>query len=86
MDCHRVFEQNLCHIGRCSMYKIPPRDPGKGYCAAGWTNKIWFGALDVVLRGNTCYIELVGDNGILFASTAIRDDDPTVGKRRVDET
>ena len=49
-----------------------------GYRAAGWTNQIWFGSLNVVLRGKTCYIELVDDNRKLFASTAIRDDGPAV--------
>ena len=56
-----IFEQNLCHIRRCYVYKIPPRNTGMGYRAAGWTNQIWFGTLNVVLRGKTCYIELVDD-------------------------
>ena len=77
-----IFEQNLCHIRRCYVYKISPRNTGMGYRAAGWTNQIWFGSLNVVLRGKTCYIELVDDNRKLFASTAIREDGPAVWARR----
>ena len=73
-----IFEQNLCHIRRCYVYKIPPRNTGMGYRAAGWTNQIWFGSLNVVLRGKTCYVELVDDNKKIFASTMIRDDGPSV--------
>lgn len=73
-----IFEQNLCHIRRCYVYKIPPRNTGMGYRAAGWTNQIWFGTLNVVLRGKTCYIELVDDKKKIFASTMIRDDGPSV--------
>ncbi len=73
-----IFEQNLCHIRRCYVYKIPPRNTGMGYRAAGWTNQIWFGSLDVVLRGKACYIELVDDKKKVFASTMVRDDGPSV--------
>lgn len=73
-----IFEQNLCHIRRCYVYKIPPRNTGMGYRAAGWTNQIWYGSLNVVLRGKTCFIELVDDNKKIFASTMIRDDGPSV--------
>ena len=65
-----IFEQNLCHIRRCYVYKIPPRNTGMGYRAAGWTNQIWFGSLDVVLRGKACYIELV-DAGATAQTTII---------------
>lgn len=73
-----IFEQNLCHIRRCYVYKIPPRNTGMGYRAAGWTNQIWYGTLNVVLRGKTCYVELVDDDKKVFASTMIRDDGPSV--------
>lgn len=49
-----------------------------GYRAAGWTNQIWYGTLNVVLRGKTCYVELVDDDKKVFASTMIRDDGPSV--------
>ena len=73
-----IFEQTLCRIRRCYVYKIPPRNTGMGYRAAGWTNQIWMGSLSVVLRGKSCYVELIDDNKKVFASTMIREDGPSV--------
>ena len=75
-----IFEQTLCRIRRCYVYKIPPRNTGMGYRAAGWTNQIWMGSLSVVLRGKSCYVELIDDNKKVFASTMIREDGPSVGE------
>ena len=36
------------------------------------------GSLTVVLRGKSCFVELIDDNKKVFASTMIRDDGPSV--------
>ena len=78
MSSDEEVEQCLCTIRRCFIYKIPPRTSGMGYRAAGWNNQVWYGKLQVMLRGERCVVEFIDDDDNLFAKAPIRDDGPSV--------
>ena len=48
-----------------------------GYRAAGWNNQVWYGKLQVMLRGERCVVEFIDDDDNLFAKAPIRDDGPS---------
>jgi len=65
------YEQVLCIIKECFVYKIPPRHTASGYRAADWdvSSFIWSGKLQVVSKGDNCVIKLIDSNtGVLFAT------------------
>ncbi|KAK8803278.1 hypothetical protein WA158_000972 [Blastocystis sp. Blastoise] len=86
MSSDEEVEQCLCTIRRCFIYKIPPRTSGMGYRAAGWNNQIWFGKLQVMLRGSNCVVEFVDEDDNLFATATIRDDGPSAVESVLDSS
>jgi len=71
MSDEEEYEQILCMIKECFVYKIPPRHAASGYRASEWdvSSFIWSGKLQVVSKGNNCLIKLIDTTtGDLFAT------------------
>lgn len=63
------YEEVLCQIKECHVFRIPPRQSAEGYKAEGWTdNHLWTGRCKVVARGEKCEVRLEDANtGKIFA-------------------
>ena len=52
------YEQTLCQIPVCHVFRIPPRTSAGGHRATDWTEEVWEGKLSVVQKGSQCTIFL----------------------------
>lgn len=67
------YEQTMCLIKECHVFKIPPRSTIEGYKAEGWSNNhIWTGRLRVIAKGMNCEVRLEDTKtGKIFASCPV---------------
>ncbi|KAL0488581.1 adaptin [Acrasis kona] len=63
------YEEVLCQIKECHVFRIPPRQTAEGYKAESWTDHhLWTGKCKVVARGEKCEVRLEEANsGKIFA-------------------
>lgn len=63
------YEEVLCQIKECHVFRIPPRQSAEGYKAEGWTDHhLWTGKCKVVARGEKCDVRLEdASTGKVFA-------------------
>ena len=76
MDSFSPIEMTLMPKKVTNGFQIPPLTTAKGHVAEDWRGKqMWTGHTRVVMEGSEkCKIQLVNDDGSVFAQSIIKDD------------